>query len=251
MRNALRHFVAEFVGIFALVFVGGAAIGMIRYSGGRVGLLEAALAHGLVFGALVSATMRISGHLNPAITIGFLATRRIEPLMAGVYVLAQLFGAIVAGYALRGLLPADVFAAIRGGGQQIAIDINFTQAFFLEFVATFLLVFTVFGTAVDPQAPRVGGLAIGAVTTAGVLAIGPLTGASMNPARSFGPAIASGVFEGQAIYWLAPIAGGVAAAFLYDLLFLPRGPEAEDSGALLPADEGTGRTRTASGRRHG
>ena len=71
----------------------------------------------------------------------------------------------------------------------------------------------------------------------------------MNPARSFGPAIASGVFEGQAVYWLAPIAGGVAAAFLYDLLFLPRGPEAPDSGALDPLPEGTGRTRTASGRR--
>ena len=251
MRNALRHFVAEFVGVFAYVFIGGASIAMIRYSGGRVGLGEVALAHGLIFAALVSATMRVSGHLNPAITVGFLATRRIEPLMAGVYVLAQVFGAIVAGYALRGLLPADVFAAIRGGGQQIAIDISFVQAFFLEFIATFLLVFTVFGTAVDPQAPRIGGLAIGFTVAAGILAIGPLTGASMNPARSFGPAIASGVFEGQAIYWLAPIAGGVSAAFLYDLLFLPRGREAADSGALDPAPEGTGRTRTASGRRNG
>lgn len=250
MRNAVRHFVAEFVGVFAYVFIAGAVLAMIRYTNGRVGLLEAALAHGLVFGAMVSATMRVSGHLNPAITVGFLATRRIEPLMGGVYILAQLFGAIIASYALRGLVAEDVFSAIRGGGQSIALDVTFVQAFFLEFIATFILVFVVYGTAVDPQAPRVGGLAIGGVVTAGVLAIGPLTGASMNPARSFGPAIVSGVFEGQAVYWLGPIAGAVAAALLYDLLFLPRGPEAEDSGALLPAEEGTGRTRTASGRRH-
>ena len=183
MRNALRHFVAEFVGIFAFVFIGGAAIAMIRYTNGRVGVFEVAAAHGLVFAALVSATMRISGHLNPAITLGFLATRRIEPLMGGVYLVAQLLGAIVASYALRGLIPADVFAAIRGGGQSIALDVSFVQAFFLEFIATFILVFTVFGTAVDPQAPRIGGLAIGFVVAAGVLAIGPLTGASMNPAR--------------------------------------------------------------------
>jgi aquaporin Z len=249
MRNALRHFVAEFVGVFALVFIGGAAIAMVRYTNGGVGLFEVAAAHGLILAVMVSATMRISGHLNPAVTIGFLATRRIEPLMGGVYLIAQVLGAVLAGYALRGLLPADVFAAVRGGGQSIALDVSFVQAFFLEFIATFFLVFVVFGTAVDPQAPKVGGLAIGLTLVAAILAIGPLTGASLNPARSFGPAIASGVFEGQGVYWLGPLSGGVAAAFLYDLLFLPRGPEAEDSGALLPADEGTGRHRTASGRR--
>jgi aquaporin Z len=250
MRNALRHFVAEFVGVFALVVIGGASIATARYTNGSTGLLEIALAHGLILAVMVSATMRISGHLNPAVTLGFLATRRIEPLMGGVYLLAQIFGAVVAGYALRGLLPADVFTAIRGGGQSISLDVSFVQAFFLEFVATFFLVFVVFGTAVDPQAPRVGGLAIGFTYAAGMLAVGPLTGGSMNPARSFGPAIASSVFEGQAVYWLGPLAGGVAAALLYDLLFLPRGAEAEDSGALAPADEGTGRRRTASGRRH-
>ena len=250
MRNALRHFVAEFVGIFALVFIGGGAIAMTRYTNGGAGLLEVALAHGIALAVMVSATMRVSGHLNPAVTLGFLATRRIELYMAGVYLLAQVFGAVLAGYALRGLLPGDVFDAVRGGGQQIALDVSFVQAFFLEFIATFFLVFVVFGTAVDPQSPKIGGLAIGLTIAADILAIGPLTGGSMNPARSFGPAVASGVFEGQLVYWLGPIAGGVAAAFLYDLLFLPRGPEAEDSGALLPADEGTGKTRTQSGRRH-
>ena len=250
MRNAVRHFVAEMVGTFALVFVASGAIAAARYSNGGIGLLEVAVAQGLIAAVMISATMRIAGHLNPAVTLGLVATRRIEPLMAGVYVLAQVFGAVLAGYALRGLVPPDVFNAVRGGGQSIALDVSFERAFLMEFIATFFLVFVVYGTAVDPQAPRVGGFAIGLTYTAAVLVLYPFTGGSLNPARSFGPAVASGVFEGQAVYWLAPIAGGVAAAFLYDLLFLPRGPETDDSGALLPSDEGTGRRRTASGRRH-
>ena len=94
MRDAIRHFMAEFIGIFALVFIGGGAIMSARTGG--IGLIEAALAHGLVLAVMVTATMRVSGHLNPAVTLGFLATRRIEPMMAGVYIIAQLLGAIAA-----------------------------------------------------------------------------------------------------------------------------------------------------------
>src|ERR1700750_1597279 len=97
------------------------------------------------------------------------------------------------------------------------------QAIGLEAIATFFLVFVVFGTAVDPRAPKVGGFAIGLTVTAGILAIGPLTGGSMNPARSFGPAIVTHIFEGQTAYWIGPLLGGIAAALLYDRLFLPRG----------------------------
>ena len=104
-----------------------------------------------------------------------------------------------------------------------------------EAVATFFLVLVVFGTAVDPKAPRVGGLAIGFVVAADILAIGPLTGGSMNPARSFGPAVASGVFEAQVIYWAAPIVGGIIAALLYEYLFLQRDTEPADHGALRPS----------------
>jgi MIP family channel proteins len=232
MRDSLRHFVAEFIGTFALVFVGGGAIMMSDKTGG--GLLAVAVAHGLILAILISATMRISGHLNPAVTIGFLVTRRIEPVMAGVYVVAQLLGAMIAAYALKLTFPPDLFAATRGGGQMIAIDLNFAQAFALEAIATFFLVFVVFGTAVDPQAPKLGGFAIGLTVAADILAIGPLTGASMNPARSFGPAVASGVYEGQIIYWLGPIVGAIVAALLYDRLFLPRAPEMPDHGAIDP-----------------
>jgi aquaporin Z len=234
MKDPLRHFAAEFIGIFALVFVGGAAIMLSKNSGIGVGLLEVALAHGLILAIMVTATMRISGHFNPAVTIGFLVTRRIEPMMAGVYLVAQVLGAMAAAYAHKGLIPEALFTAARGGGQVISLDISSTQAFFAELIATFFLVFVIFGTAVDPQAPRVGGFAIGLAVTADILAIGPLTGGSMNPARSFGPAVASNVYEAQVIYWTAPIVGGILAAVLYDFLFLRHPPEPVDHGAVRP-----------------
>lgn len=241
MRDTLRHFAAEFVGVFALVFVGGAAIMITRSSADAGGLLEIALAHGLILAVMVSATMRVSGHLNPAVTIGFLATRRIDPMMAGVYVIAQILAAVIAAYTLKALFPDAVFLATRGGGQSVALDVRTWQAYALEAIATFFLVFVVFGTAVDPRAPRIGGLAIGLTVAAAILAIGPLTGASLNPARSFGPAVASGLFEGQLIYWVGPIVGGILAALLYDWLFLPRGAEPADHGpidpSVLPAGE--------------
>ena len=234
MRDSVRHFVAEFFGIFALVFVGGAALINAQARGSGAGLLEVALAHGLILAVAVTATMRISGHFNPAVTLGFLAARRIEPVMAGVYIVAQLLGAMLAAYALRGLFPAEEAMAARLGGQSIALSVSASQAIGLEAVMTFFLTFVIFGTAVDPNAPRVGGFAIGLTVAAGILAIGPLTGASMNPARSFGPAVASGIFEGQAVFWTGPIVGSVVAAVLYDRLFLRRGVEPADHGAVRP-----------------
>ena len=232
MRDALRHFVAELVGTFALVFVGGGAVMMATQGAGN--LLTIAVALGLILGIMVTATMRTSGHLNPAVTLGFLATRRIQPTMAGIYIVAQLAGAMAAAYAQKGLYPTEVYNAAQGGTQSIALAVSGAQAFGLEALATFFLVFAVFGTAVDPQAPKIGGWAIGLTMTAAVLAIGPLTGASLNPARSFGPAVAAGIWQGQAIYWAGPIVGGVVAAVLYDQLFLPRAPEVPGSGAVQP-----------------
>ena len=234
MRDSLRHFVGEFIGTFALVFIGGAAIMMTKNPGTGAGLVEVALAHGLILAVLVSATMRISGHLNPAVTFGFFVTRRIDPVMAGIYWAAQLLGAVLAAYALKGLVPEMLVTAARIGGQSIAIDVTFGQAIGLETIATFFLVFVVFGTAVDPAAPKIGGLAIGFTLTAAILAIGPLTGASLNPARSFGPAVAANIFEGQLVYWIGPLIGGALAALIYDRLFLPRAAEQLDHGAIKP-----------------
>lgn len=234
MRDSLRHAAAEFIGTFALVFVGSGVLLLARVTGQPISLLEIALAHGLILAVMVTATMRISGHLNPAVTIGFLATRRIAPLMAGVYIVAQLLGAIIAAYVLKSMYPEGDFMTARAGGTMVAQGIGTGQAYMLEAIATFFLVFVVFGTAVDPRAPKVGGLAIGFTLAAGILAIGPMTGGSLNPARSFGPALASGYWEGQFIYWLGPILGGLAAAALYEWLFLRRSIEPVDHGAVAP-----------------
>ena len=244
MRDALRHFIAEFVGVFALVFVGSGTIMMARHTNAATPLILAATAHGLILAVMVTATMRISGHLNPAVTLAFLVTRRIEPLMAAIYICAQILGAIAAAYALKATVPADLFAATRGGGQSIALDVTATQGFVLEMIATFFLAFVVFGTAVDPNAPKVGGFAIGLTVAADILAIGPLTGGSMNPARSLGPAVASGVFEGQVVYWAGPILGAIVAAVLYDQLFLRRAPELPLHGAVRPEEPPPQQTAT-------
>src|SRR5688500_12728191 len=243
MKDAVRHFVAEFNGIFALVFVGGGSIMMARHTNAATPLIIAASAHGLILAVMVTATMRISGHLNPAVTLGFLAARRIEPMMAGIYIVAQVLGAITAAYALKASVPAELFAATRGGGQSIALDVTAGQGFLLELIATFFLTFVVFGTAVDPAAPKVGGFAIGLTLGASILAIGPMTGGSLNPARSLGPAVASGVFEGQMIYWAGPIVGAVLAAVLYDQLFLRRAPELPLHGAVRPEEPHAGPRR--------
>jgi MIP family channel proteins len=234
MRDAWRHFAAEFIGTFALVFVGGGAIITSTQLPPQAALVGIALAHGLILSIFVTATMRISGHLNPAVTAGFLVTRRIDPMMAVVYWIAQFTAAIIAAYALKGLYPANIAEATRLGGQHLSADISLGQGMMLEGIATFFLTFAVFGTAVDERAPKVGGFAIGLTVMAGILAIGPLTGGSMNPARSFGPAIVSGQFEGQAAYWIGPIVGSIIAALLYDRLFLPRAVEPADHGAMRP-----------------
>jgi len=239
MRDAWRHFAAEFIGTFALVFVGSATIITSPMLSQQAAVVNIALAHGLILSIMVTATMRISGHLNPAVTTAFLVTRRIEPMMAVVYWIAQFSGAVIAAYALKSLYPDKLVSVTQLGGQSISIDIGLVQAIVLEAIATFFLVFAVWGTAVDPQAPKVGGFAIGLAVTAGIFFIGPLTGGSLNPARSFGPALVSRHFEGQAAYWIGPIVGAIAAGLLYEGLFIRRDVEPADHGAVapeLPAD---------------
>ncbi|MFL5500559.1 MAG: MIP/aquaporin family protein [Gemmatimonadaceae bacterium] len=235
MRDSWRHFASEFIGTFALVFVGSGSIMTARLTGNvAAGLVAAALAHGLILAVMVSALMRISGHFNPAVTLGFLVTRRIEVMMAALYIIAQVLGAVVAGYALKASFPAGIFAETRGGGLSVSLDLTGGQAFLLEAIGTFFLVFVIFGTAVDLRSPKLGGLAIGFTLSAVILAIGPLTGSALNPARAFGPAVATGIYEAQLLYWFAPITGGLAAALLYEFLFMQRPREPVDHGELKP-----------------
>lgn len=238
MLHAFRHFVAEFIGTFALVFVASLSVMMMQGTGApaSVALLVVALAVGLTLAAMTTSLMRVSGHFNPAVTIGFIVARRLDGVLAGVYVAGQILGAIVAAYVTKLLVPISLFTAARGGSQVISLDVTGWQAFVAEFVATFILVWVTFGSAVDPKAPRVGGLAIGLAMTIGILAIGPLTGGSMNPARAVGPAVAVGIFEGQIIFWTAPLLAGALAAVIYDQLFLRRSmtPEPVMHGAVDP-----------------
>ena len=236
MKHALRHFAAEFIGTFAIVFVGSMSLMMANGTGApaSVAMLIVAIAVGLVTGVMVTSTMRVAGHLNPAVTLGFMVARRIEAYMAGVYLAGQLLGAIAAAFIAKMVVPVALYTAARGGSQLVSLDVSMGQALTVELIATFVLVWVVFGTAVDPKAPRVGGTAIGFAMTAGILAIGPLTGGSMNPARAIGPALASGYLEGQVVFWAGPLLGGLLAGLIYDQLFLRRDPEPVDHGAVHP-----------------
>jgi aquaporin TIP len=222
-QDVLRRGVAEFVGTFTLIFIGGGA-GAVAASvfGLNAGytLVAFALANGLAIGIMVSNLGHISGgHFNPAITAGFLATRRIEARIAGIYWVFQLAGAVVAALILRWLFKKP---AILGAVPHVAHGYPVGHALVLEMIMTFFLVWAVFATAVDEGGAfkSIAGLAIGLTITIDVFVGGPITGAAMNPARAFGPELASG-FWGQAwIYWVGPIVGGLVAALGYDYLYL-------------------------------
>ncbi|MGQ0536263.1 MAG: MIP/aquaporin family protein [Methanobacteriota archaeon] len=216
---------AEAVATFALTFIGAGAILTNELTGGDVGLLGIALAHGIILAVMVTATMHISGgHVNPAVTIGAMATKKIDAATGGAYIAAQLAGASLAGFLLASLFDADVADAVRLGTPGVNADLGVTPVFaaFIEIVLTFFLVFVVFGTGVDARGAGLKGLAIGLTIAADILMGGPLTGAAMNPARWFGTAVAGGGFADAWVYVVGPVAGGVLAAFVYDSLYLKR-----------------------------
>ena len=226
MPPLARRLVAEALGTFGLVFIGCAVVvvnGGFPNSG--IGLLGIALAHAVVLSVMVTATMTISGgHLNPAVTIGLLLTRRIDLKSAVGYVLTQLAAACVAAYLVKVLLPPAAVRNALVGVPIIAGSVTLSQAIGLELVLTFFLMCAVYGTAVSPDAPRVGGFGIGLVLLFDILVGGPLTGAAMNPARAFGPAVVSGEWVGHLVYWIGPIAGAILAALLWEHFLLPRVP---------------------------
>lgn len=212
----MKAYLAEAIGTFALVLVGVGAISNQPFGGD---LLMVALAHGLTIAVMASATAGISGgHLNPAVTLGVLIGGKISPIEAAKYWAAQILGATFAG-----LLAMYVFGqfAVLNGTPELS-KTSFLQGVILEAVATFFLVFVVYGTAVDSRAPKIGALAIGLTVTIGILMVGGRTGAAINPARAFGPAFASLLtgfgFTGgtdQLVYWIGPLLGGGLAGGLY------------------------------------
>jgi len=226
-RPWFKPFLAEAIGTFGLIFFGAGSIIMNEFTGGGVGLVGIALAHGVVLAVVITATAHISGgHINPAVTIGVWIGRKIEARMAVIYIVAQLLGATVAAAVLASLYPAGAVDAASLGTPMLAPGIGIGTGIVIEAILTFFLVFTVFGTAVDSRAPNLGGWAIGLVLVFAILAGGPLTGASLNPARTFGPALVGGYWTGHIVYWAGPILGGIVAAGVYSRLLMPKAGEA-------------------------
>ena len=224
-----RAYLAEFIGTFFLCFAGiGAFLSSTAAVGGGGGLVAIALGYGLALAVAVSTFGAVSGaHFNPAITIGMAIVGRIGPAAAGVYILVQLLGATAAALVCRAMFPADVLGQTALVGLPLPAPWVSTSTLILgEVVITFLLMMAFFGAAVDERgkAVKIGAFAIGLTAAVNVLALGAVTGASMNPARSFGPALVSGVWTFHIYYWIGPIIGAAAAAVLYDKVLLDRRP---------------------------
>jgi MIP family channel proteins len=223
MHRTIRRLVAEMFGAFMLIFFGAGAVLTTNFPKGDFGLLGIAIAHGLALAIGITATMSISGgHLNPAVTAGMLAIRRIDPRTAILYILAQLLGAVLAALALKALLPPGITKVLAIGTPALAANITVGKAIATEAILTFFLMSAVLGTAVSPDAPKIGGFGVGLTLLIGILFGGPLTGAALNPARAFGPALVSGQWISQGVYWVGPILGALVAAFLWDKLLLPK-----------------------------
>jgi aquaporin Z len=222
-----KQLLAEAIGTFFLCFAGiGAILSTHPPINSGAGLVGIALAHGLALSIAVSIFAGISGaHFNPAVTIGFLSTGRISLPLAGMYIVAQLIGATVAAAACNVIFPAEAVAAGKlgiplPGGEWV----NEHTVLHVEFILTFLLMMAIFGTAVDNRAVsmKLGGFAVGLTVAFDILCGGPVTGASMNPARSFGPALVYRHFEWHWCYWAAPVAGAVVAALVFHHVLLEK-----------------------------
>lgn len=220
----LQPLLAEFLGTFFLCFAGIAAIlSATPAVGSGAGIVGIALAHGLALSVAVNAFGGISGaHFNPAVSLGFFVTGRLPLMSLGPYIGVQLLGATVAALVCRTIFPAEAVVQAQLGLPLPAIWASAGVVILAEFVMAFLLMTAIFGTAVDQrgQAVKIGGFGIGLTVAFDILAGGAISGASMNPARSFGPALVVGNFAWHWVYWLAPIAGACAAAVLYEKLIL-------------------------------
>src|SRR5215212_6329074 len=221
-----KQLLAEAIGTFFLCFAGiGAIVATSEPINSGAGLVGIALAHGIALSVAVSIFAGISGaHFNPAVTIGFLTTGRIAAPLAAMYIIAQLAGATLAAAACNAIYPAAAVDAAKLGIPLPSDWVTTPVLLLTEFILTFLLMSAIYGTAVDERAApmKLGGFGIGLAVTFDILAAGKVTGASMNPARSFGPALIYNHFDWHWCYWVAPIAGAIVAALVYEYVLLDR-----------------------------
>ena len=206
-----RRCVAEFIGTFGLLFAGAGAIMINEISGGATTHLGIGLVFGLTVAAMIFATGHISGaHINPAVTLGFALARHFPWKLVPMYWGSQLLGATAACLVLRGLFGnvADMGATLPGAEEWVVVS--------FEALLTFFLMFVIMAMATDIRAVgTAAALAIGATVALESTFGGAISGASMNPARSFGPALVSANWTAHWAYWIGPIVGAAAAAFTY------------------------------------
>jgi len=221
--HTARPLVAEFVGTALFVFLGAGSVVANAASGNALGAVGTAIAHGVGLAVLVTMTMEISGgHLNPAVSVALWLAKKIDTKHLGLYIAAQLLGGILGAVLVKASFPAGAARVTSLGTPQVSGTLTGFEAIGIEALLTFFLTSAVFGTCVNPRAPRVGGFGIGLAVLVCALAGGGLTGAAMNPARAFSPALVSGDLHGWAIYWVGPLLGAVAAAALWRYVLLPR-----------------------------
>ena len=226
MNATWRATLAEFIATLLFVFLGAGTVvvtgGLMKEELTSARLVAIALAHGFAIALLVAATAKISGgHINPAVTFGALLTGKIDPSRAVMYAVAQLLGA-VAGAGLLGLvIPGPAQGTL--GAHGLGAGVTAGGGLLAEIILTFALVFVVFATAIDPKGlGHVAPAAIGLTVLVDHLIGVPVTGASMNPARSFGPAVVAGAWSDHWVFWIGPLVGGGLAALVYEFLFLRR-----------------------------
>ena len=210
-----KKLVAEFLGTFTLVFVGAGAI-----MTGKADLLGIALAHGLAIAIMIAAVGGISGgHFNPAVTFGFLVTKRISIEKAAQYWVSQLLGASFAAWILK-----SVYGSMAGtvGGASLSQGVSPMKAMLAEGIGTFLLMLVIVGTAIDKRGSFAAGFPIGLTISSVILVIGPMTGAALNPARWFGPALVTGSWSNAWVWLLGPLLGASVAALGYNWLLNPK-----------------------------
>lgn len=226
MDATWRATLAEFIATLLFVFLGAGTVvvtgGLLKEGLTSARLVAIALAHGLAIALLVSATAKISGgHINPAVTFGALITGKINLAKAIMYAVAQLVGAVIGAWLLMLVIPAAAQGNL--GAHGLGSGVTAGGGLLAEIVLTFALVFVIFATAMDPKglghlAPAAIGLTVLVDHLFGV----PVTGASMNPARSFGPALVAGAWNNHWVFWVGPLIGGGLAALVYEFLFLRR-----------------------------
>ena len=210
----MRKYIAELIGTFALVFCGTGAIIINQQSNGSVSHVGIAITFGLIVMSMIYALGDISGaHLNPAVSIAFTIAKRFPLKELLPYIISQLAGAILASLILKFLFPSNEYLGATLPAGPIG------QSFVLEFILTFFLMFVVINVANGSKEQGMfAGLAIGSVILLEAMFAGPICGASMNPARSFAPAIVSGHFEYLWIYFIAPISGAGASVPVWKYL---------------------------------